>query len=179
MVENIPLVKDKITIRPAVADDAASLRDIRLEALAHHPVAFAADYSMTEAESTEVWVKLISEYAALKKGVVCIAAVDNQIIGMVGLVREKWPKTHHSAYVWGVYVKQDWRGKGVAAALLETCTSWGELHGLSVIKLGVTTTNTPAIRCYDRCGFQIYGVEPMVIYYEGVFYDEFLMVKFI
>jgi len=39
----------------------------------------------------------------------------------------------------------------------------------------VLTVNTPAIRCYDRCGFSIFGVEPKAIFYNGVYYDEFLM----
>jgi RimJ/RimL family protein N-acetyltransferase len=46
-----------------------------------------------------------------------------------------------------------------------------------VVKLGVITTNTPAIRCYARCGFTVYGIDPKVIYYDGVFYDELLMAR--
>jgi len=48
---------------------------------------------------------------------------------------------------------------------------------LAIVKLGVVTTNTPAIRCYARCGFTVYGVEPQVIHYEDVLYDELLMAK--
>jgi RimJ/RimL family protein N-acetyltransferase len=39
----------------------------------------------------------------------------------------------------------------------------------------VITPNTPAIRCYARCGFEVYGVEPQAIFYDNVFYDELLM----
>jgi len=39
----------------------------------------------------------------------------------------------------------------------------------------VVTTNTRAIKTYTRCGFTVYGVEPMAIYLNGSMYDEMLM----
>lgn len=56
--------KGMVAIRPAVLDDAAALRELRLEALAGHPEVFAADYAATSAGSAEVWVERIAEYAA-------------------------------------------------------------------------------------------------------------------
>ena len=53
----------------------------------------------------------------------------------------------------------------------------GASAGVLIVKLGVSTTNTPAIRCYARCGFTIYGIEPKAVCYDGVFYDELLMAK--
>ena len=46
-----------------------------------------------------------------------------------------------------------------------------------MMKLAVVSTNAPAIRCYEHCGFATYGTDPRVIYYNGVFYDELLMIK--
>lgn len=168
--------KGPITIRPAVPDDAGQLRELRLEALASQPVAFAADYALTEADSVEVWVRYIDQ-AADSKSVICVAVAHERLVAMTGLVRGKWPKTRHSGMIWGVYVKADWRGLGVAGALLEECIAWGRAHGLAIVKLGAVTTNTPAIRCYARCGFTVYGLEPQVICYEGVLYDELLMAR--
>jgi ribosomal protein S18 acetylase RimI-like enzyme len=169
--------KGAVTVRPAVPGDAAPLRALRLEALANHPEAFAADHAATAAESVEAWAERIAEYAVDDKGVICVASVDGQLAGMTGLVRGRWPKTRHAGMIWGVYVAPDWRGLGVAAALLEECFAWARARGLVTLSLGVVTTNTPAIRCYARCGFGVYGVEPRVIYYGGVFHDELLMVR--
>ena len=52
-------------------------------------------------------------------------------------------------------------------------------HGISVVKLGVVMTNSPAIRCYSRCGFKVVGLEPQVIWYDGVLSDELLMARLI
>lgn len=166
-----------ITIRPAVPEDAARVRELRLEALADSPEAFAADYAATAAESVDAWAERIARNIAEDKGVICVAAIEDRLIGMMGLGCGHWPKTRHGGMIWGVYVTPAWRGRHVAESLVDECVAWAQTHELAVVKLGVITTNTPAIRCYARCGFTIYGIEPKVIYYNGVFYDELLMAR--
>jgi RimJ/RimL family protein N-acetyltransferase len=165
------------TIRFAVVDDAALLRELRLEALASAPTAFAADYDTTAAETVEAWAQRIVDTAVDDKGVICVASVDDRLIGMAGLIRGNRPKTRHGATIWGVYVQPEWRGHHVAEALIDACLAWAQTHAVTIVKLAVVTTNTPAIRCYARCGFSVYGIEPKAICYDGVFYDELLMVK--
>ncbi len=170
-------IKGSIQVRLAGPDDAAMLYSLRLEALARHPEAFAADLESSAAEGKEPWLKLITDYARDNKGVVSLATAENRLIGMTGLVRGHWPKTRHSGSIWGVYVNPDWRGLHVAEAMINECVSWAQVQGLVVVKLGVITTNPPAIRCYARSGFAVYGVEPKAIYYDGIYYDELMMVK--
>lgn len=169
--------KGIITVRLAGSNDALLLRALRLEALARHPEAFAADVDSAAADNAEVWIELLGDYASDNKGVLSVALADDHLIGMTGLVRGHWPKTRHSGTFWGVYVNPDWRGLHVAEAMINECVTWAQIQGLVVLKLGVITTNTSAIRCYARCGFSVYGIEPKVIYYEDVYYDELLMVK--
>jgi RimJ/RimL family protein N-acetyltransferase len=177
MNDQLTTPKGTITIRPATPDDAALLRALRLEALARHPEAFAADHASTAVGSVESWAERITEYALENKGVICVASMEDQLVGMTGLVRGHWPKTRHGGTMWGVYVQAAWRGMRVAGALVEACVAWAQAQGMVLVKLGVVTTNMAAIRCYARCGFRVYGVDPKVIYYDGVFYDELLMVR--
>ncbi len=37
--------------------------------------------------------------------------------------------------------------------------------------------HSATIRCYARCGFTVYSVDPQVIAVDGALYDELLMVK--
>lgn len=166
-----------VTVRTATVEDAVTLRALRLESLASHPVAFAADYDRTEAEGADAWAERIQRNEAKNEGVICVAAAGASLVGMTGLYRGHWPKTQHSANIWGVYVTTAWRGQGIAKALIKACLDWARARGVTVAKLGVVTSNTPAIRCYARCGFQVYGLEPQVIGYDGVFYDELLMAR--
>jgi RimJ/RimL family protein N-acetyltransferase len=168
-----------ITIHPATTNDATRLHDLRLEALANHPQAFAADHDMTRDQGVEAWVDRMRQNEAGNEGIINVAWVGDQLVGMTGLYRGHWPKTLHSGLIWGVYVTGAWRGQRIAETLLDACTAWAQAQGLTIVKLGVATNNMAAIRCYVRCGFTVYGIEPQAIYYDGVFYDELLMAKVI
>jgi ribosomal protein S18 acetylase RimI-like enzyme len=173
----ITTTKGNVTIRTAVISDAAALRGLRIEALADRPEAFAADYVAAVADSPQVWADLVTKNASDNRGVICVASTEEGLVGMTGLGRGHWPKTRHSGVIWGVYVSPEWRGLKVAEGLLNECAAWAKAQGMLVLKLGVVTTNTPAIRFYARCGFTVYGIEPRAIYYNDVFYDELMMAK--
>ena len=169
--------KGTIAIRPAVMDDAALLRELRLEALAKQPEAFAADYLAAQEDPVDLWVERIKDYALENRGIISVACIEDRLVGMTGLVSGNWPKTRHSGTIWGVYVNPDWHGLHVGEALVKECLAWAQAQGLVVVKLGVITTNTPAICCYARCGFTVFGIEPQAICYDGDYYDELLMAK--
>ncbi len=106
-----------------------------------------------------------------------LAAHEEALIGMTGIARAGSPKTRHSAWVWGVYVRPEWRGLHIAEELILSCFAWAKARKIVIAKLGVAAVNQPAIRCYERCGFKIYGTEPRAISYEGKYYDEHLMYR--
>jgi ribosomal protein S18 acetylase RimI-like enzyme len=94
---------------------------------------------------------------------------------MTGIARGGSPKTRHSAWVWGVYVKQEWRGLHIAEELIRSCFSWANARKIVIAKLGVAAVNTSAVRCYERCGFKIYGTEPRALWNDGKYYDFHMM----
>lgn len=171
--------KGEIIIRTARPEDAASIFNLRLEALKTHPEAFAADVDMTNAKGLEAWAEQIDRETRDETGVLVIAMAGMDVIGMTGIGRGHWPKTRHSAIVWGVYVNPEWRGLRIAEALLDECIDWSRAHNIVVLRLGVVTTNAPALRCYQRSGFTIYGTEPKSNYVNGIYYDEYLMSRLI
>jgi RimJ/RimL family protein N-acetyltransferase len=172
-----PTSNGEITIRFATPEDAALLLKLRLEALTMHPEAFAADVDKTIADGEEAWVKLIHENLQNQSGAISIACSGAELIGMAGFMRGHWPKTRHFGTLWGVYVKPAWRGHHIAEAIVNTISEWAIANEMSVIYLGVTVSAESAIRCYSRCGFKEYGIEPKAIYYKGNYYDQVLMVK--
>jgi RimJ/RimL family protein N-acetyltransferase len=167
----------QIAIRAAAVEDAAPLRDLRLEALSNSPESFGGDIDSAANETAEHWRKRILVNNAEGKGAFFIAQAKGQLVGMAGISRGSWQKTRHSGVIWGVYVNSEWRGLRIADALLNACVGWAREQALVQVKLAVVATNMPAIRCYARCGFSVYGVDPKVILYNGVYFDELLMVK--
>ena len=78
-------------------------------------------------------------------------------------------------YSLGVYVRPDWHGKRISENLVRECLGWAKEQQITIVKLAAVTNNIPAVRCYERCGFTIYGREPKAIYSDGVYYEEYLM----
>jgi RimJ/RimL family protein N-acetyltransferase len=177
MTQLLTTPRGDVTIRVASKHDASPLYDLRLEALRLHPDAFAADVELTIADGTKAWVTLIENVARDQSGAIIIASAKDGLIGMTGILRGHWPKTRHHADLWGVYVKPAWRGLHICEEILKSCLEWAVEHQITVVKLGVNTMNKNAIHCYTNCGFSIYGTEPRAIFDQGLYHDEYLMVK--
>lgn len=161
-----------ISIREALPSDVSQYREFRLGALQDSPTAFSADYQVNLNHPMSFWEGRLSFD---EHGIIFFATHENNLIGMTGIRRGESPKTKHSAGIWGVYVRPEWRGLHIAEALIEICIAWAKPCQVNIVKLGVTTTNTSAVRCYERCGFTIYGNEPRALLYEGNYYDDYLM----
>lgn len=164
---------DGYSIRHAKAEDIEAYRKLRLEALKNHPETFGQDYDDAASKNHEYWentLKINPEEKAL-----FLAIQDTQLIGMTGIYRNLSKKSHHGATVWGVYVKPAWRGKRISETLIRACLGWAKEQQITIVKLAAVTNNIPAVRCYERCGFKVYGTEPKAIKYDGVYYDEYLM----
>jgi RimJ/RimL family protein N-acetyltransferase len=164
-----------VIIRPGREEDAADYRELRLEALRSHPEAFSADYRTSEAHPPVFWQERLRSTGVEKEMV--FAEHDDVLVGMCGIFRGESAKTRHSATLVSVYVCPVWRGQGIAEGMIGACLDWARAHDVTVVKLGVASDNAPAIRCYSRCGFREYGVEPQAIQVDGVMHEELLMFR--
>src|ERR671912_282388 len=99
------------------------------------------------------------------------ADAEGRLVGMAGVFAKSQPKLAHNGIVWGVYVREPFRGRGVGAKLVLACADWARGKGLLMLKLSAVGDN-PSQRCYERCGFAAYGVEPAAVQWEGRVYDE-------
>jgi RimJ/RimL family protein N-acetyltransferase len=170
---SISTSRGSITIRDATPADATRFRELRLGALQDSPIAFSADYQQNLNHPAKYWEDRLTMEE--EEATLFLAEHEGELIGMMGILRGSSPKTRHSAWIWGVYVTPKWRGLHIAEELISSCFTWAKARKILLVKLGVAATNKPAIRCYERCGFSAYGTEPRAIFYEGKYYDEFLM----
>ena len=169
--------RGEVLIRPTSEADAPAYRTLRLQAILAHPEAFGMDYETSVGQPIEHWQERMRKGAGDDESVSYVAEVAGALVGMTVLVRNDLPKTRHAASIYGVYTHPDWRGNGVADALMQACVDYARALGIRLVRLGVVTTNASAIRLYLRCGFSVYGVEPESIQYDGVYYDELLMAR--
>lgn len=166
-------IVDGYSIRHARGEDIEAYRELRLEALKNHPETFGQDYDDVASLENKYWENTLK--IETKEKALFFAENNSRLIGMTGVYRNLSKKSHHGATVWGVYVKPEWRGKHISETLVRECLGWAKEQQITIVKLAAVTINIPAVRCYERCGFKVYGTEPKVIYYDGVYYDEYLM----
>jgi ribosomal protein S18 acetylase RimI-like enzyme len=174
MTKTIATPRGTITVRRATSADAVALRDLRLQALQNHPEAFGSDYAREFNQPVSYWEERLSNQP---NSMIFIAATDVNLVGMIGIYHSELVKLQHNATIWGVYVCPEWRSLGIAGQLMASCIEWARARRLKLVKLAVVTTNVAAIRSYARCGFRVYGIDPQALQYEGVFYDELLMMR--
>jgi ribosomal protein S18 acetylase RimI-like enzyme len=174
MIKSVSTSRGTIVIREATMGDVVQFREMRLFALQDSPTSFSADYQVNHDHPISFWE---GRLRFDEHGIIFFAEHDSQLIGMTGIRKGETPKTKHDAYIWGVYIRPEWRGLHLAEELIKTCIEWAKAREVEIVKLGVTTTNASAIHCYERCGFTVYGTEPRAILFEDVYYDEYLMFK--
>jgi ribosomal protein S18 acetylase RimI-like enzyme len=166
-----------IIIRPIRTDDLDAFRAMRIEAVRDYPLAFTADLAETQGRPDEWWIDLVARNAGDGSSVIMVAdAGGGRLAGMTGVWTPTAPKLAHAGGVWGVYVRPDFRGRGVGERLLRACIEWARTKELVTLKLSVAAANEVARRCYERVGFTAYGVEPLAIRWEGEFHDEIHMI---
>jgi RimJ/RimL family protein N-acetyltransferase len=159
-----------ICIRQLTPGDAALYRSIRLEGLKESPEAFGSTF---DAEFTK---PLAWFFDRLSSSTVFAAIRDAKILGVAGFAIRPEEKEAHKGLLWGMYVRPDARGAGLARRLVDAVIAHARSH-VELIQLSVVVGNEQARRLYARLGFVEYGIEKNSLKYCGRYYDEILMAK--
>jgi len=164
-----------MNIRVLQESDAQAYQELRLTGLQTNPEAFGSTY---ERESNFTLETIIDRVKPSKDKFV-MGAFDDEgtLIGMAAFVRENGMKTTHKGNLFGMYVREEMRGKGVSKnLLLALIARASEIDGVEQINLTVVSSNEPAKRLYYSVGFQTYGIERRALKYNGQYFDEDWMV---
>jgi GNAT superfamily N-acetyltransferase len=169
MTSTLDTPRGTVTIRSASADEADSLRALRVEAITQHPTSFG---SVPQEVDGYDWVDLTG--GATRDAAIFVAEHGGQFIGLTGVLRGNRVKDSHHADIWGVYVRESWRRLGLAAALVNAAAEWAAGRGVAIVKLTVVP-ESGAMDCYLRCGFRATGTDRAALKWDGRYYDEILM----
>lgn len=156
-------------IRLLDRQDVQSWKNIRLEALHNEPQAFCISFEQ-EARRSDSGFKTI-----LDKNTIFGVFVDGELVGSSGFYILDSLKTRHRGVLWGMYVKQEHRRKGIADLLIQTIITHAKSHVIQ-LNLTVIASNTAAIKLYQRHGFIIYATEPRSLKLGDQFFDEHYMI---
>ncbi len=104
-----------------------------------------------------------------------VAEIEGEVVGVIGLHTSSRPRVNHKAEV-GMMVRDDWKGKGVGAALMQAVIELADKWlNLTRIELTVFTDNESAIALYRKFGFEIEGTLRKYAFRDGEFVDAFAM----
>lgn len=89
----------------------------------------------------------------LDLGIDVVARHEGAVVGHATLVPE------NGAMELAIFVHQDYQGAGIGTELLRSLLGAGQVEGIERVWLTVERWNTPAIRLYERVGFEPSEIE--------------------
>lgn len=167
-----------VEIRTLYKEDAEIFRAIRIEGLIHSPESFGLTYEEYQRRDIEVIrTGLNSTSNSFTLGAF---NSNNQIVGIVGFKQEQSIKFKHKGFIWGMYVKPEYRSQGIGRRLiLKSIELAKQNKGLEQINLCVVVGNQSAKKLYESVGFNVYGIERRALKHNGIYYDEELMTMWV
>lgn len=161
-------------IRPVRPSDAADINEMRrlpgvfetILGITSERESQTADFLANQSERDHLLVAEIS------------AAGQPKVVGLVGLSRNRAPRTAHAASL-GIMVHAAYQDRGIGSALLQHILDLADNWLLLVrIELSVFTDNERAIALYKSHGFNIEGTRKYAAIRNGRYADEFLMARY-
>lgn len=124
--------------------------------------------------SKEQWRKMIENPSEERTGIV--AVLDGCIVGSAGIQQHKGRRRHVGEI--GMSVHDDFQRRGIGAALMaaliDVADNWLDLKRL---ELKVYADNAPAIRLYQKFGFEVEGTLRADAFRAGQHVDSFFMAR--
>ena len=166
-------------IRPLTAADVDQFIQIRRESFLRAPLSFAQDPNMVidrddtirdlNAKHAEDFIIGYFIHSSESEA----TTEPDLLVGILGLFRYTSEKRSHRSFMWGVYVKDEMQGRGIARQLVKKCIQRARaIDGLERIVLTASHHAEPAINLYRSEGFTEFGREPGAAQTDGIPMDE-------
>ena len=107
-----------------------------------------------------------------------VAVEGKRVVGWCDIIPMKGIDFSHCGGM-GMGVHKDYRGQGLGTRLLETTLDAAKEFGIERVELEVYTSNTRAIRLYEKFGFMLEGIKKKARKLDGEYYFIKVMALFI
>lgn len=143
------------SIRQVTGSDWALYKKIRLQSLRESPDSFCSTLECESARTDDQWRDRLSATDGSAFALPLISFDEAVVTGIAwGVIHDE--KDQHSN-VYQMWISPEYRGQGIAKALLRKIIDWSIDKGVESVHLGVNTNNEVAIRLYESIGFRVFG----------------------
>ena len=150
-------------IRRLTPADLPAYRPLMLAAYERHPDAFTSSVAERSALPMSWWAARLRDDPDAAE-LVLGAFEGERLVGAAGVSFETREKARHKATLFGMYVPEEHRHKGIGHGLVVAALAHaGQRSGVRLVQLTVTDGNLPAVALYERCGFVAFGLEPFAV----------------
>lgn len=163
------LVSRNLTLRPATTADVASRLAVGAEPDENLWLYGAQpDGAAFGRDDAERWVGALIEHPH------AWIIETRSLLGAIRLDRVDLVDRRASLAIGLLRLEDQGRGYGTEAARRVLAYGFDEL-GLHRVSLRVLACNVRAIRCYEKCGFQVEGRERETVFLDGAWRDDLIM----
>lgn len=142
------------TLEPINANNAMAFKAVRLNALLESPSAFGSTYAKESQFSDDDWLNRTTTWTSARS-ISYLAIYAGDACGIVAaFVEESDISKVHLVSMW---VAPTHRRCGIGRSLISAVVDWARERGALTVRLMVTSSNTSAIRFYERNGFSMTG----------------------
>lgn len=166
-----------MNIRTLTHSDADAYLQIRYRAVKEEPESFLPTYEEEQQRDIAAYEDMLRDPLSTTYGLF----VDDELVGVTTLIQHGYEKMKHIAQIVGVYLAPEQRGQGFSKALFEYVVDDAKKHPeLEQLRLSVVDTMVPAIKLYERSGFEILCPDPKVMKMpDGKYLNELQMICFL
>ena len=110
----------------------------------------------TKAPSWETWD------LAHRKDCRLVALLEDQIVGWAALSNVSGRCVYAGVAEVSIYIKADYRGKGIGNLLMETLIRESEGNGIWTLQAGIFPENMASLRLHHKHGFRTLGIKERI-----------------
>ena len=135
----------EVTVRALGGEDWQTYQQVRLAALHDAPDAFASSYDEEKDYDEAFWRLRVARSVRL------VASAEDEPVGIISVGQASEPDV---AELFGLWVRPDYRGRGVAWQLTQSAAQHARSVGQRALKLWVATDNGRAVAFFSSAGFR-------------------------
>jgi RimJ/RimL family protein N-acetyltransferase len=160
-----------ISVRAARPEDAATLAALGAAVGREEGAWLLTNAGWRSVTEERRYLRALKRYP---DAAVFVAEDESRPVARLSLARDPHPASHHVADL-GLMVAATHRGRGIGRLLLDQAVAWARDAGVHKLELHVFPWNEPAIRLYERFGFEREGLRRRHYRRDGTFVDAILM----